>query len=275
MGRVVIKSKESLFSHIVHFVLIYLYCANISFVFFPDRIRTKLVIGAIGIIYVLVKSTQKTNLVFLTRQLSVLLPVFLWMAISIVINQSDDVWFLQYSIQQVAFLCGGLMIMRICKITEYRTLVAFLFLYVLLQNLIAFAGLSFSGVQDFIRSLERESIFETHANQLNYRAFSFGDHVFFGGGVWSGLGMLFLCYLYKEHKVSRLLFFFLFLILLFTGIFVARTSLVGLVSIIVLLLPFKRNVKNIVLLGIVFFTLYSVFGVVENYLFKPKSVIRN
>ena len=248
-----------------HFLFVFLYFANIGFVFFPGKLRTKLIIGICGILFFFFHNRGYKILVDYIKPL---IPLFLWMLLSFATNQTGDYWFLQYSILQIPYLLGGIMIAQVCGFNKIEDLAKIIVAYVLFQNTIAFAGLISPSIMTFIQSLEKESIFNTHTHLLSYRAIGFGDHYFFGGGIWSAIGMLFLTFLYKKDIINTFLFYILFGYIFLTGLYLARTAVVGLIALAALFIPLKRNWYKLLGLVIVAYIGFIALGFLQNFLYN-------
>ena len=77
------------------------------------------------------------------------------------------------------------------------------------------------------------------------RAFGLGEFGLFGGGAWVAIGMLVMTILYRMNKLNGYLYASFLIVLLITGLFVARTSLTGLIALSLLLIPIKKNWKRV------------------------------
>lgn len=235
-----VSNKPLVIRQLLGFFFLFLYCANISFFFFPGKLKTTLVVGIIGFLYYIIKYGRKDPYK-LGKTIPLIIPLGCWMSLSIILNQSNQIWFLQYVILQIVYLFGAAFIVDFAKINNIRTILWMIAIYVLIQNFIGFLGIQTPAISDFIRSVEKASFFERREYALGYRAWGFGEHVFFTGGVWTAIAMLVVVFLYKKKYINQVLFWFFVLILLITGLFVARTSLVGLIGFVILLFPLKKE----------------------------------
>lgn len=260
---------------ILVFVLIFLYCANIHFIFLPELVRTKLIIGGVGVVYFVFNSLKGSSQKKIMPLIYTLIPLPLWMLFSIILNQSPDWWFIRFSIIQVVYIMGAWMIIKVSDVDSVGTIAKFVMYYVVVQNSIAFLGLQIPEVRNIVELTSFESSYETQVNQLTYRGLAFGDHVFFGGGVWTCLGLLMIVYLYKIEKLSIIGFIALYSYVFFTGLFVARTTVAGLVSIFLLFTPIKKNwykMIGVIGFGVVF---VAFFGMIQNWMLREGYSIGN
>ena len=257
------------------FALVFVYCANIHFVFLPALLRTKLIIGVIGIVYVFFSYLHRFPKNNITPLLYTIIPLFVWMSLSVLLNSSGDYWFLQFSLVQIAYICGAWMIVDICGINSVSKLAKLLVLYVLVQNTVAFLGLQIPSIRTFIEVTTYDDVMETQVGRLTYRGLGFGDHVFFGGGIWSCLGLLMLVYLYNVKDLSKTLFAILYVYVFFTGLFVARTSMVGIITLLLLFTPFKKNWYKVVGVSLMTISLFVLMGSIENWMLQRGYVVGN
>ena len=112
-------------------------------------------------------------------------------------------------------------------------------------------------VQDFIFSIQKldgEIFYEMKEGYT--RAVGLGIGNLFLGGVISGIGIILSFFLYKVRYLSTLKLLLLVSGIFFTGIFIARTTMIGFVGILLLFKNFKSDFYRIIK---VFFVLFSSF----------------
>lgn len=226
------------------FLFAFLYLANIAFVFFPGKLKTSLVISVIGLFFYLFKYNGRDPYKIGVMAKGIL-PLAIWMGFSILINTPSQIWFLQFAVLQIIYAIGAAFIV---DISNSKTVLAFLwiiFLYVIIQNLTAFLGLQLPAISNFIHLIEKDTFFENREYALGYRALGFGEHVFFTGGVWSALGMLVVTCLYKIKSINIWEYVLSFSVIFITGLFVARTSMTGVISILLLFFPLKKRIRKL------------------------------
>ena len=236
---------QSVFYRILGFILFFLYCANIGFVFFPGKIKTTLVISVVGLIYYFIRFHGKDP--YKLRKIIVLIiPLAFWMLLSVLINQSDQPWFLQYVVLQVLYIFGAAFVVDVGKIDSIKYALILVSVYVLIQNLIAFLGMQMPGITNVISTLQHAKD-DYYENLFEFRARGFGEHYFFTGGIWAALGILAITYLKKIEIVSMRVFVVVFITIFITGMFVARTAMTGIVALLLFLMPIKKNWYKLVL----------------------------
>lgn len=242
------------FNAVIRFILVFLYCANIGFFFLPGKIKTTLVIGVIGFFYYVFKFQGKDTY-NIKKIVLAILPLALWMGLSIIVNNSDQPWFLQYVILQILFAFGAVFIIDYTQITSIDQIAWCVVIYTLLQNIVAFLGLQLPIISEIIHLVETNSFLEHHEQMAFWRGIGLGEHAFFTGGIWSAIGLLFLTYLYMEKRIKTIFFVVFYLLIFTTGLFVARTTITGLVGLIMLIMPLRKNLLAIfkyAILGIIF-----------------------
>lgn len=255
---------------ILSFLLFFLYVANIQFVFLPDKIRTRIIISIIGFIYYFLW-IKKKNRYRIADVVKLILPLSLWMGFSVLANGSTQIWFLQYVVLQVAFMFGAVFVIHVGRIYQFSTLLWFIVIYVGIQDLIAFVSFQMPQISNLMRMIQISELSAERTQLLDLRAVGFGEFAVFGGGVWIAIGILCLTMLYKTKKIVLPIYASLLTILLGTGLFVARTSLTGLISLVLLLFPIKRNVYKGVLLFIFGIAFMSIMQYQESY-FESKGL---
>ena len=227
----------------------FLYVSNMQFRMFPDKIRTRLIIGVIGFAYYFVhfKGRDAYNVKYLIK---LIFPLAIWMMLSILINLSDQVWFLQYVILQVLYAFGAIFVIHIGKIDSFCKLLWMFFLYVIIQDSIAFIGFFIPSLSLLINTIQVPELSADRIDELStLRAFGLGEFGLFGGGAWVAIGMLVMTILYRMNKLNGYLYASFLIVLLITGLFVARTSLTGLIALSLLLIPIKKKLEKGSLLG--------------------------
>lgn len=244
---------------VINFLFFFLYISNIQFVILPDKLRTRLIVSAIGFIYFLLRFKANDSYRIL-NVIKLIIPLAVWMSITIIANMSGQYWFLQYVAMQILFMFGAFFVIHTGRIDKLTTLLWYFVIYVGIQDTIAMVSYQMPQVSMFIRSIQVSGISDDRANLLALRTGGIGEFSLFGGGMWVAMGLLCMTMLYKLKKLTFPIYIGLFMTLLITGLFIARTSLTGLLSVIILFFPFRKNWKKIslwVAFGAVFLLLIS------------------
>lgn len=266
-----------MYKKILCFILFFLYVANIQFVFLPDKMRTRLIISVIGFIYY-ISRFKASDIYRIVDVVKMIIPLAIWMGFSIVANSSTQIWFLQYVVLQILFMFGAVFVIHFGKLYKITTLLWFFVIYILTQDIIAFSGLQMPTIYSLLDSIQVSELSESRRQIIETRAFGFGEFAVFGGGVWIAIGLLCMTLLYKLKEMSTYVYILLFMLLLGTGLFVARTSLTGLLSVVILLFPINKNKKKMFFLviwgGVFLFFLqfqesyFESIGLNTNYAFE-------
>lgn len=243
---------------ILSFILFFLYVANIQFVFLPDRIRTRLVVSVIGLLYYFFQFGGKDC--YKIKNVALLIvPLTLSMLMSMVVNQSSQYWFLQYVALQLIFMFGAVFVIDYGRLQSLPSLLFNFLIYVCIQDIIAFVSFQVPMVASLMRMVQVSELSDERMQLFEMRAVGFGEFVVFGGGVWIAIGLLCLTLLYKLKRIKTFFFVAIYIFLLGTGLFVARTSLTGFFSLILLLFPLKKGWYKVALMvvfvGIIFVSL--------------------
>ena len=233
-------------SRVLNFIFFFLYISNIQFVFLPDKMRTRLIVSAIGFVYYLFRFKGK-DYYRVRNVIKLIIPIAVWMGITIIANMSGQYWFLQYVAMQILYMFGAVFVIHTGKIDKLTTLLWYFVIYVGIQDTIAMVSYQVPQLSAFIRSIQESGISEDRAKLLLLRTGGIGEFSLFGGGMWVAMGFLCMTMLYKMEKLSSPIYIIFLITLLITGLFIARTSLTGLLSVVLLFLPFKKNWKKVFL----------------------------
>lgn len=226
---------------ILSYFLLFFYVYKVCFSFFPGRLKTSMLIGAIGFIYLVMKR-KRIMLIGINKIAILTMPIFLWSIASMFINMQFDSYFPKEMILSVLYAMGAFFIIDYFDINSIKEILKMFLVVVLLNNFVAIGGLLIPAFKEFIVNIQSiESIYDLVGMA---RAVGLGN-VFFGGGAITGLAMIFSCYLYRIRDISLLFFLLLIFILLVTGILIARTTVIGLIGLILIILPLKRTVKYV------------------------------
>lgn len=231
---------------VINFLYFFLYISNIQFVFFPDKLRTRLLVSAIGFIYYLFRF-KANDYYRVWNVIKLIIPLAVWMSLTIIANMSSQYWFLQYVAMQVLFMFGAIFVIHTGKIDKLETLLWYFVIYVGIQDTIAMVSYQIPQVSMFIRSIQVSGISEDRANLLLLRTGGIGEFSLFGGGMWVAMGILCMTMLYKLKKLNFPIYIVMLITLLITGLFIARTALTGLLSLVILFIPFRKNWKKMFL----------------------------
>ena len=245
---------------IINFILFFLYLSNIQFTFMPDRIRTRLIVGVIGFIYYFFRFGGK-DYYRVGKVVLLIMPLALWMFFSIALNTQSQFWFLQYVALQLIYAVGAVFVIHTGKLYEFSRLLWMVTIYVIIQDVVAFSTFLIPSLSLLLYSFQVPELSADRADDLlRLRAIGIGEFGLFGGGMWVAIGLLSLTMLYRMKKLRGIVYMAFFIALLITGLFVARTSLTGLLALSALVVPLKKNWHKVLIwaVGGAFFSFYCL-----------------
>ena len=196
---------------LLRYIVFFLYLSNIHFLFLPEKLRTRILVGIIGLIYYVIKFKGK-DIYKVRRPITFIYPLALSMLLSIIINMSDQLWFLQYVIQQIILIFGAVYVIHITRINKFTTLLWYFLIYIIIQDTFAFVSLLIPRIWDVIGLIVDKGVSESTELEIEsqFRAFGFGDFHLFGGGAWVAFGLLSLTFLYKCKEIASIMYVLLF-----------------------------------------------------------------
>lgn len=218
-------------------LLYFLYIFNISFVPFPYFLRTRLILGAAGIVlafFLARPSDLSKSIAYLVGGFALLL---LPSGLTYAVNGVFDGWFIQYAAQQIFHLFGAylLIVLSLQYIQGFdgQRLFRFIVYAVAINNLLALVMFFSPPLMELVMAVQNHDMLAgsklAEYIDMNFRFYGMGIHTFFMGGLISGYTLLLLAYLIRKEYVGRriVLLSALFLFIAITGVFIARTTLVG------------------------------------------------
>lgn len=256
----------SLYRKLVNFVWMFLYVYNIDFAFIPGLLRTRPIIGAWGAIVEVLRPKKLWCNVY-TNIILLQCLYFVVTGITTAVNHHFDFWFSRHAILDCSYLIAAIYIMRkfpaaTFKLTDVVRLVATV---ITVQNIIAFIGYNVPALSDFITSIqsfESDDMIE-FTRQRGVRIIGLGMAQFFHGGAISGLGVIAYCYLIKERAISVVRGGILLMTTLLTGMFIARTTFIGLVGLLFFVhfnfATFRRAVKLLLTFALSVAIIYGIY----------------
>lgn len=229
-----------MFSKIINFFWFFLYVSNIQFTFLPDKIRTRLIVSIIGFCYYFLKykGHDYYRIGIVIRKI---IPLAVCMGLSMLMNMSTQYWFLQYVVLQIVYMFGAVFVIQTTKISQLTTLLWYILIYVGVQDVIALSSFISPRIFELMNSINVSELSTDRIQLFEQRSLGFGEFCLFGGGIWIAIGVLCMTILCKMQRIKLPLYFVLLALLLGTGLFVARTSLTGVLAIVVLLIPVAKH----------------------------------
>ncbi len=228
-----------MFRKVLDSIILFFYIFTTNFTFLPGLIATRMLIGGWGVV------TQAFNKRLpgkFVMDVIVYNSLFVFATlITFFFTGHFATWFVQHAALNIVYMFGGLYVAYLFtryNISWYQFLYIII-LIILLHNIIAFAGtFLFPAIGNFIVSIQKFSLgneIMMRTLQWHTRAIGFGIGSFFLGGSISGLAMILSFYLMSTGFFTPRKGGLIVTLLLITGIFIARTSMIGLIGLVFLL----------------------------------------
>ncbi|WP_413533357.1 hypothetical protein [Empedobacter brevis] len=212
-------------------ILSFFYIFNVSFVFLPSILRTRVLIGFIGFIVfcnIFKKGIPKS---FLKIILIILLPI-IFIVLTSIINNNLDPRFIGNTFQNLIYIFGAFLLVKRLNfdiLLISKVLVASIFLHNVLA-LIMFLNPNLLFLVVSIQSTGDK--FEYALNnvvEFGSRFIGIGIGTFFSGGIIACIGILLSVYILTQINKSKLLWFLIYLFISITGIYIARIAYLGII----------------------------------------------
>lgn len=253
---------------LIFLVVLFLYIYNISFIFLPSIISTRIIIGFLGLVYFSFKrysNISKSSYILILSILFILVPTI----ITSVINNHFDNRFVGYVFQNILYLFGAFYIVRFFKI-KMRLLLKYILFLVCFHNLLTVIMFLVPAFGDFITSLQWLNENEVVSNVAEFRSRFIGigwGNFFFGGVICSVALIINIHILFSAKGILKTLFYILsYIFIAITGMYIARITLVGIsLSIVYLLYFFYRNNFKLFIKALVYILLLNI--IIISYLY--------
>lgn len=218
-------------------ILVLLYIFHISFKPFPYFLRTRLIIALIGLYFILRKERIFFDLRLLKLVLLTILAIFP-ILISSLINRDFDIWFVQNIVLTLFFLLSSYGVIKLLanyfgKNFSIEDVLKLIVYAIAFHNLVTAMGFLFPSVGSFINVIQNQDentqLLINSIVEFQSRFIGLGIGSFFTGGVISSLGLLSSSVLIVKEKSMRKAFIqiIIFAFIALTGLFIARTTLIG------------------------------------------------
>src|SRR5690606_8263873 len=249
------KNSELKLKHLRGFntidvLLMFLFVFNLAFVFLPEILRTRVLIGFIG--FFVFFRDQKS---FIPRQLvNLILLICLGLIIILlttIFNNNLDPRFIGNSVQNVIYIFGAYYLVKRLNF-DYLILIKVLVIAIFAHNLLALIMFWNISLLDFFWSFQHtggnfENAFENTV-EFGTRFIGLGIGSFFSGGMISSIGIILSAYLISVVPNKKKIWFFTFFFLAITSVFIARIAYLSiLISVLYLIYAYfkKGNIANL------------------------------
>ena len=245
------------FLHIVLFFYIY----SIQFIGAPFGIGTRVFIGIIGFLIFFYDIIKIKNDLIIKKSFLKLTVIFFSISIisflTILYNKTTDFEFLFYYQASIiviffaSYLVIKLISLKTRDLDEVPVIFSLIINVVIIQIIIALIMFSIQPVRDLLNSIQVTSDFELKVLEetLEFRLVGFGSK-FFGSGIINGFTLIIIGTILKlNHKINVFKYTICFLIIFVFGMMMARTTIVGAIfALAIILAPtniFTFNVSRI------------------------------
>ncbi|SBV94376.1 conserved membrane hypothetical protein [uncultured Dysgonomonas sp.] len=276
-------NKEEKFS-IAVLLLIFFYIYNISFIYIPEILRTRVIIGLIG-------AFMSLRVLFNKKPIYDLLMVLVISIIPILtttlINNEFDSRFFGNVFQNILYLFGAFFIIEIIRKKHETVTLLLLCKYItipiLFHNVFALLMFLFPNLFSIVISLQPvdENLLYAMTNTLEFgsRFIGVGIGSYFSGGTISIIGSVTCTFVILKTK-NKIIWGIILFIISALGIFIARIAFLGILFSLILILRhwFKRSQlykilpRILISICILITGFYIVNQFSENY--KDSALIR-
>ncbi len=249
----------SLVTRSIGWVLLFLYIYNPGLIYLHG-LKPRTILCVVGFLCFLFLGYRRA----LLRSLGHLVPCFAamaaWAIFCVFVNGTTDLELVRFSIVTPIYLFAAFFLVNFARIRRMDDLMTMVVSCILVHNIIAFAGLLIPPVGVWLYSVQ--SIDLSQMEQISSevaqgaRAIGLGRGTYFFGGAITGVALLFSFYKIRfDASTNVVVWLGIIAGLLLTGLFIARTTLVGfIVGLCMFLLPGGRGLKRsmrVLLLAIV------------------------
>ncbi len=241
--------SNSIIKNLINIFIYFLFIYNISFIFLPSILRTRVLIGCIGLIFFINQTKvipKSLNQIFLLCITSILL-----IALTTIINNNFDPRFIGNTIQNILYLFGAYYIAIRVKLNRLYIL-KLIVLSIFIHNFLALLMFLNPSLLEIITSIQSTGDKFEYAlgNVVKFgtRFIGIGAGTFFSGGIISSIGMLASVYIIDNLKKNKLLWILVYIFICITGIYIARIAFLGiLLSFVYLVISYilKKKYSNL------------------------------
>ena len=264
----------TIFKKIFLYIISVLYLSDMPYYFLPDNIRSRLFLGILGVLIFFTHYTHKFKISKpIYYNILLLLALLFPFLITIIINTIIDSWGFRAILNTFVFFAAFLVIFFFKK--EFKSkdssfnideIVKFVINIILINIFIAIIMFFHTPFKDFIFSIQGYSNNEALNYFSSFRLFGIGNFSLFPSGVFCSVGLILTTYFLKRKITFK--WSIIYLIILISGIFFARTTLIGFfISIIFFFFPEKfsfitivKTFKKVLLLFLVLFVIFVLSG---------------
>lgn len=208
-------------------LLLLLYIFNIRPIGGPPKIGTREYISLIAF-FSLIFHHQKLPNILCVLYLANWTEIF-FSVITVVINGTLDLWYVQFAFRNILYLSGAIFIVkRLPHNFSLEKFVLCVIYTVIINDLIALTAFVNPSIMDLlvhIQQLDEERTAKTI--EFGVRMIGLGQGNYFNGGVINGIGIISTVYLISRKYISIRTGAILVIFMTIIGLFIGRTTIVG------------------------------------------------
>ena len=261
-------SIKNICAALIVFVALFLYIFNILPLIGPERIGTREYLSVLASVFVLIILPKLPRVYFglvIANWTQTLFSI-----ITVILNGTTDLWYLQFAIRNILYINGAILIAYLMpKRWSLDSLVLLIIAAIIINDIISFLGFINPNIASTILSIQDFSKMEKVERIYGFgnRIIGIGRNNFFNGGVTNGMGIILAFYLISKKKLPLYLGLLLISIMTIVGLFIARTTIVGVVlGGCLYLASLKRKTKviyGLIISAIIAYIIY-LSGLLEN-----------
>lgn len=267
---------------VIFYLISTIYLVDVSFFFLPSIIRSRFFLGIIGLCIFLYSASRKKYRVnkYILFNIGCILFLLFPFLLTSIINNNIDAWGFRSFLHILVFFGAYLIIYfkrDLIRTGTYNfdVLVKTIVIIIVVNILIAIFAYFITPIKDFIFSIQGNEV-DLHSRNYYaslFRLYGLGTFYFYQGGVYCSWGLILTVYLIRSSKNIKGTFILAlaYLLILISGLFIARTVLIGFVfSAIYFLIPKGLN-KNYILnsikkyIIIILFTPFVLFVSINSF----------
>jgi hypothetical protein len=259
-------------------LLVFLYIYNISFIYIPEILRTRVIIGLVGGFLSLKIIFQNTNKYFFYLLIILTIPIIPILATTL-INNEFDARFFGNVFQNIIYLFGAFYIIEIIrkkniKVTPFL-LCKYISISIFIHNLLSFLIYLFPSLLSIvigIQSMDKNFLYAMENTlKFNSRFIGIGIGSYFSGGTISIIGSITCTYVVLKTK-NNIIWWIILIGINILGVFIARIAFGGIL--LSLFLIIRHWYKNKQLNETLFRLLISSFIIITIlYVWNQWSVV--
>lgn len=254
-------SIKNICNAMILFISLFLYIFNILPIIGPEKVGTREYLSIPATFFVLIILNKLPKVYFwivLANWTQVLFSI-----LATIINGTTDYWYIQFAIRNVLYINGAVFIAYLMpKKWSLDTLMLLFIAAIIANDIISFIGFVNPNVASVLFNIQDFGNMEKVERSYGFgnRIIGLGRNNYFNGGVTNGMGIILAFYLISKKKIKQNLGLVTIFVMTIIGLFIARTTIVGLLlGGCLYLLTLKRKTYLIKMLISVSFLMIMVY----------------